>query len=168
MIPRVGDVSQPQMSACGDFMEPGTAQAPDIHLGQFLESGTCPSTRCPQVVIPRLRDTSHPPTSAQQSLGPWPSCTCRYQCMVIPRARNVSEPQTPMHGQSAELGTSPSPGCLRTVILEPRKSLSQTVQGKWCYLGARCPVAWQLPGATLCPLHTPFLAVPAFRPGPVW
>lgn len=53
------------------------------------------------------------------------------------------------------------------VILEPGLSLSQAVQGKWCYLGARCPVAWQLLGATLCPLP-PFLAVPAFRAGPIW
>lgn len=43
------------------------------------------------------------------------------------------------------------------VILEPGMSLSQTVQGKWCYLGARWPVAWQLPGATLCPLPPSWL-----------
>lgn len=92
MIPRAGDVCQPQTSACGDFVEPGTPQAPDAHVGQFPESGTCPRTRCPQVLIPSLRDTSQPPTSARRSLAPRLSRTSRYPCVVTPRARNVCEP----------------------------------------------------------------------------
>jgi len=90
-------------------MELGTAQAPDTHLGQFPESGACPSTRCPQAVIRRLGDTSQPPTSAQQPLGPWLSCTSRYQHMVIPRARSVSEPQTPTHGAIPRSGDISQP-----------------------------------------------------------
>lgn len=73
MIPRVGDVSQPQMCMCGDSVEPGTAQAPDTSLGQFPDSGTCLSTGCLQVVIPRLGDTSQSPTSAATS-GPAYGC----------------------------------------------------------------------------------------------
>lgn len=125
MIPRAGDVCQPQTSVCGDFVEPGTPQAPDTHVGQFPESGTCPSTRCPQVLIPSLRDTSQPPTSARRSLAPRLSRTSRYPFVVIPRARNVCEPPPPRHllmGRTPEMGTSPSPGCPRRVMLEPGKA----------------------------------------------
>lgn len=160
MIPRAGDVCQPQTSVCGDFVEPGTPQAPDTHVGQFPESGTCPSTRCPQVLIPSLRDTSQPPTSARRSLAPRLSRTSRYPCVVIPRARNVCEPpppQTPTHGANPRDGDISQPRL-------PEEGDAGAWQGKRSCLGARCPVARQLPGHHLLP--TPLVACASFQSWP--
>lgn len=161
MIPRAGDVSQPQISTCGDFVEPGTAQAPDTHLGQFPESGMCPSTRWPQMVIPRLRDTSQPP-SAQRSLGPWLSCTSRYHCMVIPRARNVSEPQTPTHGAILKAGDISHPRL--PVDGDPRaRDVSQPDCARQVVLsGCQMPSGLAAPGRHLVP-PTPFPGCASFQ-----